>query len=170
MSQHQGTLSAVRFSLNPYYWLWLSLFKACHQETMQRIIHCHWSGRFNPKNRQPRQINLIWVYQHPASTCSKNALRIWRNVLFSDKCTFTTMGAPPLGTPLGTPLRHCLPPGAAVNYRRNRWQLKMRRSYTWRCVCIPQTTYLTEGFLAQKCVFSLPNSLVRIAAPCSVDL
>ena len=79
------------------------------------------------------------------------------------------MGAPPLGTLQGTFLGapqapHRLPPAAAVNYHRNRWQLKMRRSYTWRSVCIPETTELTEGFLAQKCVFSLLNSLVHMAA------
>ena len=63
-------------------------------------------------------------------------VRIWWNVFFlqTNKCTFTTRGAAP-------PLGYRFPPAGAVNYHRNQCQLKMRRSYTWGRVCIPEINH-----------------------------
>ena len=73
--------------------------------------------------------------------------------LQTNKCTFTTRGAAP-------PLGYRFPPAAAVNYHRNQCQLKMRRSYTWGRVCIPEINHtdLLGKFSCSE-VFSLLHSL-----------
>ena len=146
---------------------WVTVKEWTYQDLCQNIV---WDSVLDHSSGSPIDnpqclfLHDLW-YMSFWSECTDtmlppcNAPHTWRNLLFTNwqmhhhhhgcptpwhpRCTLQ-------GTPLGTllrrpplaPWRHRLPPAAAVNYHRNGWQLKMRRSYTRWCVCIPETTEL----------------------------